>query len=67
MTLEEWSYVSQIFGVVLVVITLIYLALQVRQGTQLLLSEARRFWPMGDCEAAVRERPLPTSDLGLLG
>lgn len=42
MTLEEWSYVSQIFGVVLVVVTLIYLALQVRQGTQLLLSEARQ-------------------------
>lgn len=42
MTLEEWSYVSQILGVVLVVITLIYLALQIRQGTQLLLSEARQ-------------------------
>jgi hypothetical protein len=24
-------------------------------------------WPVGDCEAAIRERPLPTSDLGLLG
>lgn len=42
MTLEEWSYVSQIFGVVLVVVTLVYLALQIRQGTQLLLSEARQ-------------------------
>jgi len=42
MTLEEWSYVSQIVGAVFVVITLIYLALQVRQGTQLLLSEARQ-------------------------
>ena len=42
MTLEEWSYVSQIIGVMLVVITLIYLALQVRQGAQLLLSEARQ-------------------------
>ncbi|EAQ96314.1 hypothetical protein [Congregibacter litoralis] len=42
MTLEEWSYVSQIVGVVLVVITLVYLAVQVRQGTQLLLSEARQ-------------------------
>ncbi|GAB5413402.1 MAG: hypothetical protein Cons2KO_10050 [Congregibacter sp.] len=42
MTLEEWSYASQIAGVVLVVITLIYLAVQVRQGTQLLLSEARQ-------------------------
>ena len=42
MTLEEWSYVSQILGVVLVVVTLVYLALQVRQGAQLLLSEARQ-------------------------
>ena len=42
MTLEEWSYASQIVGVVLVVVTLVYLAAQVRQGTQLLLSEARQ-------------------------
>lgn len=42
MTLEEWSYVSQIAGVVLVVITLIYLAVQVRQGTP----RSRKLWEL---------------------
>ena len=41
-TLEEWAYIAQIVGVVLVIVTLVYLAAQVKQGTQLLLSEARQ-------------------------
>ncbi|WOJ95993.1 hypothetical protein R0137_12170 [Congregibacter brevis] len=42
LTLEDWAYIAQIVGVVLVIVTLIYLAAQVKQGTQLLLSEARQ-------------------------
>jgi hypothetical protein len=42
MTLEDWSYIAQIAGVVVVVITLPYLAIQVKQGAQLLRSESRQ-------------------------
>jgi hypothetical protein len=42
MTLEDWAYLAQIVGVVVVIITLIYLAIQVRQGAQLLRSESRQ-------------------------
>jgi hypothetical protein len=41
MTLEDWSSIAQIVGVILVVVTLSYLAIQVRQGAQLLRSESR--------------------------
>ncbi len=42
MTLEHFAYVAEIIGVVIVVVTLIYLSLQVRQGTELLRSESRQ-------------------------
>jgi len=42
MTLEQLSYLSQIVGVVVVVATLLYLSIQVRQGKELLRSEARQ-------------------------
>jgi hypothetical protein len=42
MTLEDWAYIAQIVGVIVVVITLIYLTIQVRQGAQLLRSESRQ-------------------------
>jgi hypothetical protein len=42
MTLEDWAYISQIVGVVLVIVTLVYVAIQVRQGTELLRSESRQ-------------------------
>ena len=42
MTLEQVAYVAQIVGVFAVVATLIYLTIQVRQGTELLRSEARQ-------------------------
>ena len=40
--LEQIAYAAQIVGVVAVVATLIYLAIQVRQGTALLRSESRQ-------------------------
>ena len=42
MTLEELSYLAQIGGVLAVVITLVCLSVQVRQGTELLRSESRQ-------------------------
>lgn len=42
MTLEQMTQIAEIVGVTLVVITLIYLAIQVRQGKEILQSEARQ-------------------------
>lgn len=42
MSLEDISYITQIIGLFVVVITLIYLAVQVRQGKDLLVSESRQ-------------------------
>ena len=42
MTLEQIAYIAQIAGVLVVAATLIFLALQVRQGTDLLRSDARQ-------------------------
>ena len=42
MTVENWAYLAQIVGVVFVTITLIYIAMQVRQGAPLLRSESRQ-------------------------
>ena len=42
MTLEQYAYLAEIIGVTIVVITLIYLAVQVRQGAHLMRSESRQ-------------------------
>ena len=42
MTLEEVALIAQIIGVVVVTVTLIYLAIQVRQGAQQIRSESRQ-------------------------
>lgn len=42
MSLEQMTQIAEIVGVTLVVITLIYLAIQVRQGKEILQSEARQ-------------------------
>lgn len=42
MTLEQYAYLAEIVGVVVIVVTLIYLAVQVRQGAKLLRSESRQ-------------------------
>ncbi len=42
MTLEQLALIAQIIGVVIVAVTLIYLSLQVRQGTQQMRSESRQ-------------------------
>ncbi len=42
MTLEEFAYLAEIIGVIVVIVTLIYLSMQVRQGADLLRSESRQ-------------------------
>ncbi len=42
MTLEQYAYLAEIIGVVVVTATLLYLALQVRQGAILMRSESRQ-------------------------
>ena len=42
LTLEQYAYLAEIIGVVIVVVTLLYLAVQVRQGANLLRSESRQ-------------------------
>src|SRR5210317_714612 len=42
MTLEHYAYLAEIVGVVVIVVTLIYLSVQVQQGKELLRSESRQ-------------------------
>lgn len=42
MTLEQLALIAQIVGVVVVAVTLIYLTIQVRQGTEQMRSESRQ-------------------------
>ena len=42
MTLEEYAYLAEIIGVIVVVVTLVYLSVQVCQGADLLHSESRQ-------------------------
>ena len=42
MTLEQYAYLAEILGVVVVIVTLIYLSVQIRQGAELLRSESRQ-------------------------
>jgi len=42
MTLEQYAYLAEIIGVIAVIVTLIYLSVQIRQGTELLRSESRQ-------------------------
>ena len=41
MTLEQYAYLAEIIGVIVIVATLIYLAIQTRQNNQLLAAQAR--------------------------
>lgn len=42
MTLEQFAYLAEIIGVIVVAVTLIYLSMQVQQGAELLRSESRQ-------------------------
>ena len=57
MTLEQIAYIAQIAGVLVVAATLIFLALQVRQGTDLLRSDARQTQLTNDQTGVTRQMP----------
>ena len=42
MSLEQFAYLAEIIGVIVVIVTLIYLSSQIRQGAELLRSESRQ-------------------------
>jgi len=42
MTLEQYSYLAEIIGVIVVIVTLIYMSVQIRQCAELLRSESRQ-------------------------
>jgi len=41
MTLEQYAYLAEILGVIIIVVTLLYLSVQVRQGAHALLATSR--------------------------
>ncbi len=42
MSLEQYTYLAEIIGMIIVVVTLLYLSAQVRQGAHLMRSESRQ-------------------------
>ncbi len=42
MTLEQYAYLAEILGVIIVVVTLIYLAIQTKQNTTAVQSSVRQ-------------------------
>ena len=53
MTLEQGAYIAEILGVIVVGVTLIYLSVQVRQGTELMRSESRQALVTNDVTSLV--------------
>ena len=54
MTLEQYAYLAEIIGVIIVVVTLLYLAAQVRQGAHLMRSESRQALMNNDREVLLK-------------
>ena len=54
MTLEQAAYLAEIIGVIVIVVTLIYLSLQVRQGAELLRSESRQAQVTNDLDGVYK-------------
>jgi len=54
MTLEQIAYLAEIIGTIVVVVTLIYLSIQVRQGAELLRSESRQAQVANDQDGVFR-------------
>ena len=50
MALEQYAYLTEIFGVIAIVVTLLYLSVQVRHGSLLMRSESRQALVTNDRE-----------------
>ena len=51
MTLEQYAYLAEIIGVIIIVLTLLYLSVQVRQGAHLMRSGSRQALMNNDRES----------------
>lgn len=65
MTLEQWAYVAEIFGVVLIIASLVYLARQVRQNTDAQMAASRQATLAADLGLLSTSMDYPESALGL--
>ena len=65
MTLEQYAYLSQIVGVIVVVATLLYLSVQVRQGTKALYATSRQATMTAEIEFLMKSIDYPESTAGL--
>ncbi len=59
MALEQYAYLAEILGVIVIVTTLIYLSVQVRQGSALLRSEARQAQVSADLDIIYKWMEFP--------
>ena len=65
MTLEDWAYVAQIIGVILVIASLAYVGLQVRQNTVAQVAASRQAVLAADLELLSWAKDHPEDALGL--
>ena len=65
MTLEHWAYVAQIVGVILVIASLAYVAMQVRQNTVAQVAASREAVLAADLEFLSWANDHPEDALGL--
>lgn len=65
MTLEQFAYLSQILGVLVVVGTLLYLSVQVKQGAKALNATSRQATMTAEIEFLMKSIDYPESTAGL--
>ncbi len=65
MTLEQWAYVADIVGAVVIVASLVYVAMQVRQNTKAQFAASRQATLASDLELLSMMVDYPEDALGL--
>ena len=65
MTLEQWAYVAELVGVILIIASLVYVALQVRQNTEGQIAASRQATLAADLELLRMCMDFPESVSGL--
>jgi hypothetical protein len=65
MTLEQWAYVAEIFGVILIIASLVYVAQQLRQNTNAQLAASRQATLTADLQLLSMCMDYPEAATGL--
>lgn len=65
MTLEQWSYIADITGVLLIIASLFYVARQLRQNTHAQLATSRQAMLAADLELLSKSMDYPEAARGL--